>query len=256
MEENMKPNFGYQYPRPAVTADCVVFCFDVKEEQLKLLLIERRDDPFKHKPSLPGGFMEIKCETNAEGMVISEVNECLLDTAKRELKEETGLKVAFWDEVGAWSTPGRDPRCITISDVFLGLTLPREVKGADDAASAQWVPFKQVLNAIENMPEGMHFMAFDHDEIVLKAYRHLQREICFTPMIFQLLPKQFSMTNLQRVYEAVLGREFDRRNFSRKMLDADILDPSPAGVRMISYQFNPKKYADFLKYNKLTNLIF
>lgn len=256
MQENKLPKFGYEYPRPAVTADCVVFCFDLKDDQLKVLLIERGDDPFKHKPALPGGFMEINCETNEEGLVVKETNESLLETAKRELKEETGLKVGFMMEVGAFSTPGRDPRCITITDAFLGLTLPQSVKGHDDAASAQWVPFSQVKNAIKNMPDGMHFMAFDHDEIVLKAYERLQHEVCFSPLAFELLPKKFSMTNLQRVYEAILGREFDRRNFSRKMLDGNILDAFPIDGRHIFYQLNRQKYQDFLDHGKLTNLIF
>lgn len=256
MEEMNKPNYGYCYPRPAVTADNVVFCYDIKDELLKVLLIVRKNEPWKDKPALPGGFLEIKCETNENGLVTTETNETLKECALRELKEETGVSVNWTDEVGTWSTPGRDSRCISISDVYLSLTSQQKPKCGDDASSAQWVPFYQVLNAINNMPEGMRFMAFDHDQIILKAYQHLQQQICFGPVAYELLPKRFSMTQLQKVYEAILGREFDRRNFARKILDADVLDAYPTEGRLIFYQLNHKKYDSFLKKNKISNLIF
>lgn len=254
--ENLNPNFGYTYPRPAVATDCVVFYYDLREEILKVLLIERKNDPFKDKYALPGGFLKISAKTNEQGLVVEETNESLMECALRELKEETGLRVKHIENLGTWSNPGRDPRCITISDAYLALTTTKEIKAGDDAKTAKWVPLNQVLNTASNMPEGMRFLAFDHDQIVAKAYQHLQQQVCFQPIAFDLLPHRFSMTCLQRLYEAILDREFDRRNFSRKMLDANVLDAYPTEGRMIYYSLNPQKYNEFLRRGKISNLIF
>lgn len=257
MEMDNKPNFGYKYPRPAVTTDCVIFGFDLQDELLKVLLINRGIEPYKGKFALPGGFLNIQAKTNEYGLVIEETNESLRDCALRELKEETGLEINYLDELGTWSTPGRDPRCITITDAYYALVTPQPVKGGDDAADARWIPLYQVLNAIRNMPEGMRFLAFDHDEIVVKAHQRLQQQLCFEPIAFELLPKEgFSMTKLQRLYESILGRNFDRRNFARKMLDAGVLDPIAQNGKQISYQLNLQKYENFKLNGKLTNLIF
>lgn len=256
MEENNKPKYGYKYPRPAVTTDCVIFGFDVEEGILKVLLIERGLEPFKSKLALPGGFIRIQAKTNEHGLVIEEINESLEDCAKRELQEEAGLKVNYIDELGTWSTPGRDPRCITITDAYYALVALQPVKGGDDAQDAKWFKFDNLINIISNLPEGMHFLAFDHDEIVMKALTRLQQQLCFQPIAFDLLPKRFTMPTLQRLYEAILGRNFDRRNFARKMLDAQILDVVDASSKAIFYQFNRKKYEEFRQTNRLSNLIF
>lgn len=256
MENHERPHFGYKYPRPAVTTDCVIFGFDLKDELLKILLIERGIDPYKGRPALPGGFLQIEAHTNEYGLVVEETNESLLDCAKRELKEETGFDVKNIYELGTWSTPGRDPRCITITDAYYALVTVQPVRGGDDAAKARWVPLYQVLNAIKNMPDGMHFLAFDHDEIVTAAHIRLQQQLCFEPLAFELLPKRFSMTTLQKLYEAILEKNFDRRNFARKMLDSGILEIYSTEGRSISYQLNLEKYMEFRRTGKLTNLIF
>ncbi len=256
MENHSKPNFGYIYPRPAVTTDCVIFGFDTDDELLKILLIKRGIEPFKGQLALPGGFIEIKARTNEYGLVVEETNESLLDCAKRELKEETGFDIQNIYELGTWSTPGRDPRCITITDAYYALVTVQEVRGGDDAAEAKWIPLYQVLNAIKNMPDGMHFLSFDHDEIVTAAHIRLQQQLCFEPLAFKLLPKKFSMTTLQKLYEAILDKNFDRRNFARKMLDSGILDALPTSGRNINYQLNMDKYQEFKQTGKLTNLIF
>ena len=256
MQNNEKPHFGYIYPRPAVTTDCVIFGFDMTDEILKVLLIERGIEPFKGRYALPGGFIKIEAKTNEYGLVVEETNESLLDCAKRELKEETGFDVQNIYELGTWSTPGRDPRCITITDAYYALVTIQPVEGGDDAADAKWVPLYQVLNTIKNLPDGMRFLAFDHDEIVTAAHVRLQQQLCFEPLAFKLLPKKFSMTMLQRLYESILEKNFDRRNFARKMLDSGILDSFPTESRSISYQLNLEKYEEFKRTGRLSNLIF
>ena len=134
----------------AVTTDCVIFSNEGKEQ--KLLLVQRRSDPFKGKWALPGGFLEEE-ETLEAG-------------AKRELQEETGLQVENIKQLRAFGTPGRDPRGRTISIAFFGeVASEEEVKGADDAADARWFN-------IEDLPE----LAFDHSEIVKEAREKLQKK--------------------------------------------------------------------------------
>jgi len=190
--------YHYKYPHPSVTTDCVIFGFD--GTKLNVLLIERGIDPFKGKWAFPGGFLKMD-ETAEEG-------------AKRELCEETGLKTAYVRQFYTFSAPERDPRERVISIAYYALVRISDVKGGDDAAKAEWFP-------IENVPA----LAFDHDMILRKATKALQRQIHFEPIGFELLPEKFTMAQLQHLYEAILDVRFDRRNFYNKMLKLGILTP-------------------------------
>ena len=134
--------FTYDYPRPAVTADCVVI---TKEKEPKVLLIQRGHEPFKGCWAFPGGFMNM--------------DETTEQCAVRELAEETGLKVADIQQIGAYSKVDRDPRGRTVTVAYLAvIDKPEAVKGLDDAAKAQWFP-------ISALPK----LAFDHEEIMRDA---------------------------------------------------------------------------------------
>jgi len=138
----VEEQFCYKYPRPAVTADCIVF---TKESTPKVLLIERGSDPFKGCWAFPGGFLDMDETTD----------QCAI----RELKEETGLEVTRVQPIGTYSKVDRDPRGRTITVAYLAVVeSPMEVKGQDDAAKAQWFP-------IDALPD----LAFDHDEIMKDA---------------------------------------------------------------------------------------
>ena len=138
--------YTYKYPRPAVTADCVVI---TKEEQPKVLLIQRSADPYKGCWAFPGGFMNM--------------DETTEQCAIRELEEETGLRVSDVHQIGAYSKVDRDPRGRTITVAYLAIIdKPVQVTGQDDAAKAEWFP-------LSALPE----LAFDHAEIMrdaVKAY--------------------------------------------------------------------------------------
>ena len=135
-------SYIYEYPRPAVTADCVVI---TKEKEPKVLLIQRGHEPFKSCWAFPGGFMNM--------------NETTEQCAVRELEEETGLKVADIQQIGAYSKVDRDPRGRTVTVAYLAvIEKPEAVKGLDDAAKAQWFP-------ISALPK----LAFDHEEIMKDA---------------------------------------------------------------------------------------
>ena len=189
-------SYTYKYPHPAVAADGVVFGFDGRE--LQVLLIERGLDPYKGCWAFPGGFMKI--DESAE------------DCAKRELAEETSLHVQMLKQLGAFSAVHRDPRERVISIAFYALVQPSDVVGGDDASQAKWF-------TIRDVPQ----LAFDHDFILRKAMQKLKEDIYFEPIGFELLDREFTMAELQRLYEAILGVHFDRRNFEKKMLQTGII---------------------------------
>ena len=143
-----KGAYTYDYPRPAVTADSVVFCNG--SDGLSVLLIERMNEPFKGCWAFPGGFMEM--EEDAE------------DCAKRELKEETGLEIRTMRQLGAFTDVNRDPRGRTVSIAYYAVIEKSEVKGADDAIQARWFP-------IDSIP----LLAFDHDKILRIALEEIKK---------------------------------------------------------------------------------
>lgn len=217
----VKGTYTYDYPRPAVTTDCVIFGYDGKE--LKVLLIERGIEPFKGCWAFPGGFLNM--------------DEDALSGARRELKEETGLENAFIEQFHTFSEPGRDPRGRVITIAHYALVKIQEVEGGDDAAQARWFPIGEVPP-----------LAFDHDRILRMAMSRLKEKIHFEPVGFELLPDVFTMPQLQNLYEAILEVHFDRRNFASKMLKLGILEDTgdrPAGASSripVSYRFNKEKY--------------
>lgn len=220
MEEN---KYCYKYPHPAVTTDCVIFGFN--GERLQVLLIERGIEPYKGHWAFPGGFLKMD-ETAEEG-------------AKRELKEETGLEDAYIQQLHTFTHPNRDPRERVITIAYYALVKIQEVKGGDDAASARWFPLDEIPS-----------LAFDHDYILRMATQRLREQIHFQPIGFELLPEKFTLKELQLLYEAILGINFDRRNFSKKMMHLEILTdleetiwPTPKREAKL-FKFNAEKYEE------------
>ena len=215
--------YTYKYPHHAIATDCVIFGFD--GHNLKILLIERGGEPFKGKWAFPGGFLRPD-ET---------VEECAI----RELKEETGFDISFLEQLRTFSKLDRDPRERVISIAFFALAKIAEVKGGDDAKVAQWFELDQIPP-----------LAFDHDYILRTAITRLKEKIHFEPIGFELLPEVFTMSQLQNLYEAILGVKFDRRNFYKKMRKLELLDevgerPENTSRRIpIQYSFNKEKYME------------
>ena len=199
--------------------------FGFNGERLQVLLIERGIEPYKGRWAFPGGFLKMD-ETAEEG-------------ALRELKEETGLENAYIQQLPTFSNPNRDPRERVITIAYYALVKIQEVKGGDDAASARWFP-------LDEIPP----LAFDHDYILRMATQRLREQIHFQPIGFELLPEKFTIRELQSLYEAILGINFDRRNFSKKMLHLEILTeldetiwPTPKREAKL-YKFNSEKYEE------------
>lgn len=190
--------YTYDYPRPSVTVDAVVFGYE--DGELRVLLIERAEEPFAGAWALPGGFIEMEEDLDA--------------AVSRELLEETGLATSHLEQLGAWGTPGRDPRgrTITIAYVALVKLSGQTVAPATDAADAQWF-------SIDEIPT----LAFDHAKIVEAALARLREAVRSRPVGFDLLPQEFTLTELQTLVETVLGTELDKRNFRKKLQSLDLL---------------------------------
>lgn len=218
----------YQYPRPALTVDCVVFGFD--DGDLKVLLIQRGIEPYRGKWALPGGFVR--------------TDETLDDAARRELREETGLTDVFLEQLYTFGAVDRDPRERVVSVGYFALVpLGRHVPHAStDARSAAWF-------AVSELPS----LAFDHDGIVEAAVERLRGKVRYQPIGFELLPDRFTLSQLQHVYEAILERPLDKRNFRKKILGMGLLvetdeieqDVSHRAARL--YRFDEAKYRRLVK---------
>jgi 8-oxo-dGTP diphosphatase len=222
--------YTYEYPRPALTVDCVVFGLDLDEDDLEILLVRRGLEPFLGKWALPGGFVR--------------VDETLEDAALRELEEETGLRKVYLEQLYSFGTLDRDPRerVVTVAYYALVKLSDHKVKAATDAADAAWF-------SIHDLPE----LAFDHQQILDVAHERLRGKVRWQPIGFELLPRKFTLTQLQRMYEIILERQLDKRNFRKKILSMDLLveldevqrDVAHRAARL--YKFDDRHYRRLLK---------
>ena len=205
-------SYTYEYPHPALTADCVIYGFD--GEHLKILLVERGLEPYKGMWALPGGFMN--------------KDETIDKTAARELREETGLKDVYMTQFKMFSDPHRDVRqgwsdpelgkdydsYRVVTMAFIALVRPSEYElvAGDDAVNALWF-------------EARHLppLAFDHARIIDEANEYLKEQLRLKPIFSKLLNKDFSMGELQRLFEDINDTSYDRRNFQRKALKSNMV---------------------------------
>ena len=210
----MTEQYCYRYPHAALTVDCAIFGFDT--QNLKILLIERGIEPYKGKWALPGGFMKM--------------DETVEEAARRELFEETGLRDIFMEQFKVFSRVDRDPRERVVTVVFIALVRPEDYQltAGDDASNALWFD-------ADRLPP----MAFDHADIIIEAREHLASLIRVKPIAFWLLNNNFTMSELQRVYETINRTHYDRRNFQRKALQSGLIkEVNPADTDGIITKHN------------------
>lgn len=210
------------HEHPSVTVDVVVFAMfgsldggddgegvpvmnGAERPELRVLLIQRRNPPFRGCWAIPGGFV---------GM-----DESLDDAARRELEEETGLRDVYMEQLYTFGRPHRDPRTRVISVAYYAL-LPGEAdsylartRAGDDAEETRWFPV--------NAPPPL---AFDHADILDVALRRLRAKADYAGIAREFLPQRFTLRRLRRIYETVLGRELDRANFTRRILAEDTIE--------------------------------
>jgi len=195
--------YTYEYPRSVNTVDAVVFGVSADFEELQVLLIQRGEKPFKGLLALPGGHVE--------------PDEDLDVAVKRELKEETGLKLSYLEQLYTFGKPGRDPRGHYISTAYLALVRTgMQLQPGSDAQGVTWAPA-----TIGRKAKGA--LAFDHAEILEVGLERLRSKVRWQPIGIDLLPKEFTLTELQRVYEIILGQPLDKRNFRRRVLKIGVL---------------------------------
>jgi 8-oxo-dGTP diphosphatase len=194
--------YSYEYPRPALTVDVVIFT--LREDRLHVLLIRRAENPFAGMWALPGGFVRI--------------DESLEEAAYRELGEETGLHEAFLEQLFTYGDPLRDPRGRVVTVSYFALIpadAPLLVETGNEISEAGWFP-------VEEIPR----LAFDHAKIIDYALRRLRYKLEYTAAGFELLPGEFTLSEIQRTYEMILGEKLDKRNFRRRILEAGIIEPT------------------------------
>lgn len=198
------------YEKPSVTVDIVVFT--IKDDDLKVLLIKRGIEPYKDYWAIPGGFVKI--------------NESLENAAKRELEEETGVKEVYLEQLYSFGEVDRDPRGRVITVAYMALINSEKIilSARTDAKEAQW-------HSVKKLPK----LAFDHNKILEYSLKRLRWKFEYTTVGFSLLPKTFTISQIQKIYEIVFNKKFDKRNFFKKILTLDIL--SEVGIKKdVSYR--------------------
>lgn len=205
----MAVSFTYAFARPALAVDCVVFGY--RGEQLMLLLIERGEPPFEGKWALPGGFVHM--------------DETLDRAAERELVEEAGLRLSYLEQLYTFGDLDRDPRerVVTVAYFALVNTLEHELRASTDAKRAAWFDARE-----------LPALAFDHERIVERGLERLRSKVRYRPIGFGLLDRTFTLSELQRLYEVILGRALDKRNFRKKILKLGFIVPTDQKERGVA----------------------
>lgn len=182
-----------------VAVDIVIFT--IQSGVLKVLLVKRKIKPFVGQFAIPGGFIHD--------------DENLDEAALRELREETGVTDVYLEQLYSFGEPDRDPRGRVIAIAYFALiSADRTLQAGSDAAEASWWP-------VNELPQ----LGFDHAKVLDYALERLRNKLEYTTVGFQLLPEKFTLVQLQEVYEAILGKKLDKRNFRRKMAMLKILKP-------------------------------
>jgi 8-oxo-dGTP diphosphatase len=207
--------------------DIVVFALD--EHDLQVMLVERDLQPYAGEWALPGGFVGI--------------DEGLDAAARRELEEETGLKNIFLEQLYTFGDVHRDPRDRVVTVAYYALVnfAGHNVQASSDARNAAWF-------AVNDLPK----LAFDHDKILRTAHERLKGKVSYQPIGFELLPEKFTLRQLQHLYEVILDRELDKRNFRKKVLAMEIVKETNEIEKDVAHRAARLYRFDKRMYDRLT----
>ena len=222
-------DFYAKHPRALVAVDSIIFGFNEDDIELKLLVLQRNFEPAKGEWSLMGGFVDPL--------------ESLDGAAQRTVEELTGLQDVYMEQLFAFGDPNRDPGGRIVSVSYFSLVKIKEYdRELVNKHGASWIPLSELPDLI-----------FDHNEMVEKALRKLRIRARTQPIGFELLPEKFTIPQLQRLYEAIYQKPFDKRNFRRKVLTMGLLDRLDEKEKRTSkkgafyYKFNTEKYEELLQ---------
>ena len=187
-----------KYERPSVAVDIILFT--IEDDQLKLLLVRRNEEPYKGKWALPGGFVKM--------------DESLDQAAIRELKEESGVRDVYLEQLYTFGEPQRDPRTRVISVTYMALAAKTvwRLRASGDVVETGFF-------SITDLPA----LAFDHGSIFKYGLERLKSKLGYSSIAFGLLPSTFTLSQLQKIYEVILSKNIDKRNFRKKMFSTDLL---------------------------------
>lgn len=219
----------YQMPeKPSVTVDIILFT--IKDESLKVLLVKRALDPFKDMWAIPGGFIL--------------VNESLEDAAKRELLEETNVKDVYLEQLYTFGDPKRDPRTRVITVAYFALVNSEkfELKASTDTKDVKWF-------SVQILPQ----LAFDHKKILEYALKRLKAKLEYTTVAFSLLPEEFTLTELQKIYEIIFNKKLDKRNFRKKIKSLELVKETTQYKEAVAHR-PPKLYARNKKIGEIVEI--
>lgn len=261
------------YERPSVTVDMLIFT--IQENELKLLLIKRKDHPYINHWAIPGGFVNME--------------ESTLEAAERELKEETNIDNVYMEQLYTWSNPNRDPRMRVISNSYIALVNNDNLNpiAGDDAAEVAWFSVKKKVTDIDedgtiysdlilrneeldieidtrvfSIPKQNGVintfdtkivqisdikLAFDHIDIVNMAIDRLRNKVEYTPIAFNLVSEKFTLPDLQKVYEILLDKPLYKANFRNKI--------APMVVELDDFADTKHRPAKLYTYNKYWNIL-
>lgn len=191
--------YSYSYPHPAVSVDTVIFT--IRDRQLQVLLVRRGGEPYQGMWAIPGGFVNM--------------DEDLETAARRELQEETGVSGVYLEQLYTFGAPERDPRERVITVAYYAL-VPSEriqLQAASDAVDADWF-------SLQRLPE----LAFDHRDILVMAHQRLADKLGYSSIAFQFLGAEFTLNELQQVYQIILQQDMDKRNFRKWILGLKLIE--------------------------------
>lgn len=185
---------------PLVSVDMAIF--SIINNELSILLVERQDHPAKGMPALPGGFVDLKKDKNLD------------ETAHRKLAEKTGIRSPYLEQVKSIGDLKRDPRGWSVTVLYFALIDGNKIKANALSDDAAWV----TLGEAKSMK-----LAFDHKHLLERAYDRLQSKACYTTLPLALLPKEFTLTECQTIFEIILGKTLQAKSFRKRMLDAEVV---------------------------------
>lgn len=227
----MKKSTQSEFFNPGVTVDVVIFT--IEDGQLKILLILRADEPFRNAYALPGGFVH-KGETTR-------------DAATRVLRDKGGVDTVYMEQLYTFDEVKRDPRGQILSVTYFTL-VPREEIHIHTHSKTENPSFI----GIKRLPK----LAFDHSDIISYAIKRLADKVRYSNVIYSLLPRYFTLTELQKTYETILDKKIDKRNFRKKFLELDLISPTKkkrVGMRQrpaLLYTFKQKGMREMEKFFK------